>query len=85
MKKIILIFLVVILASASLAVPVEASRQGPPTGACPPGFTLHHHMHHEPDHPDHHIGLEFDLNQDGKICVSHLAGGLHVHVDNVIR
>jgi hypothetical protein len=86
MQKIITILLVLVLTTAFLAVPAQASRQGPPTGSCPPGFMLHSVMHHEGDHHhDHHVGLEFDLNQDGFICVMHIANYLHVHVDNVIQ
>jgi hypothetical protein len=90
MQKYITILLVVFLAASVLAAPASAApaqdtRQGPPTGSCPAGFALHHIMHHEGDHHDHHIGLEFDLNQDNMICVRHLSSGLHVHVDNVVR
>jgi hypothetical protein len=83
MHKVILIFLVVVLAAAYLAVPALAARQSPPLGTCPPGFELHHLMDHT-DHHNHHIGLAEDLNQDGHICVQRLSNGLHVHVDNVL-
>jgi hypothetical protein len=83
MHKVILIFMVVVLAAAYLAAPALAARQGPPQGTCAPGFEMHHFMDHQ-EHHKHHIGLAEDLNQDGHICVRHLPNGLHVHVDNVL-
>jgi hypothetical protein len=83
MKLAIWIILAAFLFAAFLTAPAQAGNHTVPTGTCPAGFALHHIMEHM-DHHDHHIGLEFDLNQDGYICVKHLAGGLHVHIDNVL-
>lgn len=74
----LLVAVMLVIATSSLAL------AQPPVGGCPTGFELHHVGHHE-DHHDHHIGLRFDLNNDGEICVKHLKNGLHVHVDNVIQ
>jgi hypothetical protein len=64
-------------------VPVAFAQQMP-AAACSVGFDLHMVGDHETHH-EHHIGLQFDLNGDGQICVKHLRNGLHVHADNVVQ
>jgi hypothetical protein len=77
------IILLTIVLAVHVVTPALASGVGPPVGTCPPGFEMHEFMDHA-EHPEHHIGLTEDLNQDGFICVKHLSNGLHVHMDNVL-
>lgn len=82
MKKTISLLLLIALLAIFLASPASASH-GEPAGGCPPKFELHHFMDHT-DHHHQHIGVAEDLNQDGYICLKHVAQNLHVHVDNYI-
>jgi hypothetical protein len=68
---------------ALTVVPVAFAQQSP-VASCPEGYVLHHTGEHM-DHHDHHVGLQFDLNGDGQICVKLLKSGLHVHMDNVVQ
>jgi hypothetical protein len=77
---------VLLLVLGIFLVPTALAASGqPPVGDCPRGFEAMGFHQHEMEHHDHHIGLEIDLNQNQMICVRHLSGGLHVHVDDVIR
>lgn len=78
MKRRILPLILILLLSLFLASTALAADPG-----CPPGFELHDFMDHE-EHHEGHIGVAEDLNGDGLICVKHLPGGLHVHVDNLL-
>jgi hypothetical protein len=69
-----------------VAVAPVAAVSRMPTGGCPVGFDERHEFHHHEEmFHEHHIGLRFDLNDNGFICVKHLANGLHVHADDVVR
>jgi hypothetical protein len=83
MKKLIQTVLAAALLAVFMVSPAAAAPQGPPVGSCPAGLELHHIMEHH-NHGHNHVGLEADLNQDGLICVKHLANNLHVHADNVL-
>ena len=52
---------------------------------CPPGFELHHYMAHEGDPMHRHIGVSFDLNGDGMMCMKELPNGFHLHIDNALH
>lgn len=85
MRKILLALLIVFVLTFGFVPAAQAAVGQPVVGSCPTGFETHEVGMHEGEHHEHHIGLTVDLNDDGLICVRHLANGLHVHADNVIR
>ncbi len=82
MRKIVSIFLVVLLLSQMFTVTAFAAG-GQPVGGCPDGFDLHPFMEHMGD-MHQHIGVDQDLNGDGIICMQVLSDDLHLHIDNVV-
>jgi len=84
MKKLVHIFLIVMVLSLALVNTAFASNREP-AGSCPPsGFELHHFMDHLGDHMHQHIGVNRDLNGDGYICVKHISPTKHLHIDNSV-
>lgn len=82
MKKPLLSVLTALVLVFIMVAPVLAA--GPAPSLCPTGFELHEIGDHT-EHPDHHIGVVEDLNNNGFLCMKALGNGLHVHVDDVIR
>ena len=80
MRKAYLVLLVIFLFALFL-VPAGFAAEGPPVGVCPTGFHLHDFHDHE---HGNHVGLRIDLNGNGMICVKHIDGELHVHMDDVL-
>ena len=86
MKKTHLTLLITLALLLFAAVAPVSADNHLPQGTCPAGFNERHEFHHhEAEFHEHHIGLQFDLNNSGFICVKHLANGLHVHADDVVR
>jgi hypothetical protein len=80
MRKILSLFLFLLLASTMIAMPASA-KTGVPVGGCAPGYELMTYMDSCSNMPMH-IGLDVDVNGDGNICVQAVTPDLHVHVDN---
>ena len=80
MRKILSLFLLLLLSSMMIAMPASA-KTGAPVGGCAPGYELLSYMDSCSAMPMH-IGLDVDLNGDGLICMQVVTPTLHVHVDN---
>lgn len=88
MKKLFFVLTMVMLLSLGLTPLALAGNDGPrgcPNGGFEPHRIADHDQHHDGnDHMHRHIGLlkEIDKNGDGYICVKHLSGNKHLHIDN---
>lgn len=77
--------LLLILLMALFLPTASASAAGNVPIDCPPGYELHHYMTHEGDHMHRDIGVNFDLNGDGLLCMKELPNGAHLHIDNALH
>ena len=83
MKKILAVFIVILLLSQVFTVSAFAAGSMP-VGGCLPGFELMPIMDHTGDMMDMHIGITVDLNGDGYICMKVISPDLHLHIDNTV-